>query len=107
MDDKRTFPRWRKRLLVEIKADGRTATGFTWDLSHTGLFISSSYVPKLGEKLDASLHLPNGRRVACIGTVVRIRRVPSALADGEANNGFSLALGDYFEDYARFLNDLR
>jgi hypothetical protein len=107
MDDKRTFPRWRKRLLVEIKADGRSASGFTWDLSHTGLFVSSSYMPKLGEKLGILLHLPGGKMVACVGTVVRTRRVPAALADGEANHGFSLALGDYFEDYARFLNDLR
>ncbi|HMM33866.1 MAG TPA: PilZ domain-containing protein [Thermoanaerobaculia bacterium] len=107
MNDKRTFPRWRKRLLVELRTGGRTATGFTWDLSHTGLFVSSSYVPKLGEKLEALLTLPSGKKVACVGTVVRIRRVPTALADGEANHGFSLALGDYFEDYARFLNDLR
>lgn len=106
MNDKRTFPRKKKRLLVEIATEGRTASGFTWDLSHTGLFISSSYVPKLGEKLEAVLQLPNGKKVAFSGTVVRIRRLPSALAEGEANNGFSLALGGYFEEYARFLETL-
>lgn len=106
MDDKRVFSRKKKRLLVEIVLDGRTATGFTWDLSHTGLFISSSYVPKIGEKLQTVLHLPNGKKVECGGTVVRIRRVPSALGEGEANNGFSLALGGYFEEYARFMGDL-
>ncbi len=107
MNDKRTFPRRRKRLLVEISAEGRTATGFTWDLSHTGLFVSSAYVPRLGEKIDVVLHLPGGKKVACGGTVVRVRRLPAALVEGEANNGFSLALGGYFEDYARFLSELR
>lgn len=106
MTDKRSFARKRRRLLVEIVAGGRTVNGFTWDLSHTGLFISSHYQPSLGEKLGAILHLPNGRKVSCEGTVVRIRRVPSALAEFEANNGFSLALGGYFEEYARFMGEL-
>ena len=107
MVDKRTFTRLRKRLLVSFDVDGKTVSGFTIDLSHTGLFVSCSYMPKLGEKLGILLYLPGGKIVACVGTVVRTRRVPAALADGEANHGFSLALGDYFEDYARFLNDLR
>jgi Tfp pilus assembly protein PilZ len=106
MNDKRAFSRKRKRLLAEILVDGRTVTAFTWDLSHTGLFLSSHYVPKLGEKLSAVLHLPNGKKVRCEGTVVRIRRVPTALSEGEANNGFCLALGGYFEEYARFMGEL-
>ena len=106
MNDKRTFPRKRKRLLVDIVVDGRVISGFTWDLSHTGLFISSSYVPKLADRLKASLHLPNGKKVDCEGTVVRIRHVPTALAEGGGTHGFSLALGGYFEDYARYLGDL-
>ena len=52
MNEKRTFPRWKKRLLVDFEVEGRTASGFTWDISHTGLSISSQYVPKLGEKLQ-------------------------------------------------------
>lgn len=106
MNDKRSFPRKRKRLLVDIEVDGRSVSGFTWDLSHTGLFISSSYVPKLADRLKASLHLPNGKKVECEGTVVRIRNVPSALAEGTGNHGFCLALGGYFEDYARYMGDL-
>jgi hypothetical protein len=106
MNDKRSFPRKRKRLLVDIVADGRTSTGFTWDLSHTGVFISSQYVPKIGERLKAFLHLPNGKKAECAGTVVRSRHVPTALAEGAGNHGFCLALAGYFEDYARFLGDL-
>jgi Tfp pilus assembly protein PilZ len=106
MIDKRTFPRKKKRLLVDLQVDGRTASGFTWDLSHTGLFISSQYVPKTGDHLLAVLHLPNGKKVECAGTVVRSRRVPAALAEGGGNHGFCLALTGYVEEYARFLSDL-
>ena len=81
MNEKRAFSRWKKRLLVDLVVEGRTATGFTWDISHTGLSISSQYVPKLGEKLRTIVHLPNGKKVECHGTVVRVRRVPLALAD--------------------------
>ena len=107
MNDKRAFSRLKKRLLVDLVVEGRTASGFTWDISHTGLSISSQYVPKLGEKLRTILHLPNGKKVDCHGTVVRVRRVPLALANELGGSGFCLALGGYFEDYSRFLGDLK
>jgi len=107
VSEKRTFSRWKKRILLDIHVEGRTASGFTWDISHTGLSISSGYVPKLGEKLRTTLHLPNGKKVDCHGTVVRVRRVPLALADELGGSGFCLALGGYFEEYSRFLGDLK
>ncbi len=107
MNEKRTFSRLKKRLLVDIAVEGRTASGFTWDISHTGLSISSQYVPKLGEHLQTTVHLPNGKTVKCHGTVVRVRRVPLALADELGGSGFCLALGGYFEEYSRFLGDLK
>ena len=64
-------------------------------------------MPKLGEKLRTILHLPNGKKVDCHGTVVRVRRVPLALADELGGSGFCLALGGYFEEYSRFLGDLK
>ncbi len=106
MNDKRTFSRWKKRLLVDLILEGRTASGFTSDISHTGLFITSSYVPNLGDKLRIFLQLPNGKKVGCDGTVVRKRHIPAALAGSEGNNGFCLALGGYFEEYSRFLGSL-
>jgi hypothetical protein len=107
MNEKRTFSRLKKRLLVDIAVEGRTASGFTWDISHTGLSISSQYVPTLGERLRTRLHLPNGKTIECHGTVVRVRRVPLALADELGGSGFCLALGGYFEEYSRFLGDLK
>jgi hypothetical protein len=106
MNDRRSFPRKRRRLLVDIVVEDRTSSGFTWDLSHTGLFISSQYVPRTGERLRAFLHLPSGKKVECSGTVVRSRRVPTALAEGAGNQGFCIALAGYFEEYARFLSAL-
>lgn len=107
MNEKRSFSRWKKRILIDLHVEGRTASGFTWDISHTGLSISSQYVPKLGEKLRTTLHLPNGKKADCHGTVVRVRRVPLALADELGGSGFCLALGGYFEEYSRFLGELK
>ena len=100
MAEKRAFQRKKKRLIVDFLIDGRSFTGFTRDLSFTGLFISSSWTPKVGERLSASLHLPDGRKVSCEGRVVRARRVPTAFAHTEPS-GFSVKLSSYFEDYCR------
>jgi hypothetical protein len=104
MADKRTFPRKKKRLLVSFEVDGRTVAGFTLDISHTGLLVSSFHLPKSGEPLKLTLQLQNGRKVECSGTVVRTRRMPAALAQGNSSI-FSLSLTGYFEDYARLVSE--
>ncbi|MCL4808521.1 MAG: PilZ domain-containing protein [Thermoanaerobaculia bacterium] len=104
MADKRAFPRKKKRLIATFEVDGRTATGFTLDISHTGLLVSSLQLPKPGEAVRLTLQLQNGRKVECAGTVVRTRRLPSALAQGNGS-AFSLSLGGYFEDYARLVSE--
>lgn len=105
MPEKRTFPRKKKRLVVDFVADGSRHTGFTWDLSFTGLNIASSFLPGIGAKLSANLHLPDGKMVACEGRVVRAKRVPSALA-ASAGHGFSVEISGYFEEYFRYLSTL-
>lgn len=104
MADKRTFPRKKKRLLVNFDVDGRTVAGFTLDISHTGMLISSFHLPRTGEPLKLTLQLQNGKRVECAGTVVRTRRLPAALAQGNGSV-FSLSLTGYFEDYARLVSE--
>jgi hypothetical protein len=104
MADKRTFPRKKKRLIVSFEVDGRTATGFTLDISHTGLLVSSLHLPKPGESVRVTLQLQNGRKVECEGTVVRTRRLPAALAQGHGS-AFSLSLGGYHEEYARLVSE--
>jgi hypothetical protein len=107
MNEKRTFSRWKKRLLVDLLVEGRTASGFTWDISHTGLSISSQYVPKLGESLRTIVHLPNGRKVDCHGTVVRVRRVPLALADELGGAASASLSGWLFRGLLPFLGSLK
>jgi hypothetical protein len=104
MADKRSFPRKKKRVLVSFEVDGRTVRGFTLDISHTGLLVSSFHLPKTGQPLKLTLQLQNGRMVECEGTVVRARRLPAALAQGNGS-AFSLSLAGYFEEYARLVSD--
>jgi hypothetical protein len=105
MADKRTFPRLKKRLVVEFSHDGESHTGFTHDVSHTGFFIVSTQLPKPGTTVPATLHLPDGRKITLTGQVVRARRSPPQLRDSVAN-GFSLQLSGYHEEYMRFIASL-
>ena len=104
MADKRTFQRLKKRLMVNFEVEGRTVAGFTLDLSHTGLLISSFHLPKLGERIRLVLTLPNGKKIECAGRVVRARRLPPELAQG-AGSAFGVTLDGYFEDYARLVGE--
>ena len=105
MNDKRTFPRKRKRLLASFEVDGRAVAGFTLDLSHTGLLISSFHLPKLGQPLRVTLQLPSGKRIEVAGKVARARRLPAALAEG-TGSVFGLALEGYVEEYFRMVSAL-
>lgn len=106
MADKRNFGRLRKRFLVTFEVEGRTVAGFTIDLSHTGLLISSLHLPRIGDSVRLVLNLQNGKEVECAGRVVRARRLPPELAQG-AGSVFGVALDGYFEDYARLVSDAR
>lgn len=103
MTDKRSFQRRKKRLLVEFGNETSKHTGFTWDLSYTGLFVSCNVLPKLGEPLTVVLQLPDGKKVELHGKAVRGRQVPASLAYTEPN-GFSLAISSYSEEYTKFLS---
>jgi hypothetical protein len=102
--DKRTFARLRKRLLASFEVDGRTVAGFTIDLSHTGLLVSSFHLPRIGEQIRLVLQLPSGKKIECVGRVVRARRLPPELSQG-AGSVFGVALEGYFEEYARLVSD--
>lgn len=105
MADKRVFPRLKKRLVVDFTIEGTHYSGFTHDLSYTGFFVVSSKLPAPGTELAATLHLPDGKRIALTGRVIRARRVPPQLAQSMAN-GFSLQINGYSEDYTRFVETL-
>jgi hypothetical protein len=103
--EKRGFARSKRRFLVEFSLEGTVCTGFTNDVSPSGIFIRSVRLPVPGTLLTANLHLPEGKRIAVRGKVVRSYRVPAALSR-LIPSGFSIRLSDTPEDYFQFLATL-
>jgi hypothetical protein len=104
MSDKRTFPRIKRRLLVQFHHDGADRTGFSRDLSHTGLFIKSTSIPQIGESLSLKVTLPDGRHIVLPGKVVRGVRASGLL--GVDTGGFSFQLSGYVEAYVNYVMSL-
>ena len=105
MVERRSFPRLGKRLIAEFTSEHFAGTGFTRDVSHTGLFVASARLPLIGASLSLLLSLDNGKKVRVEGTVVRKRRAPASLAFSEPT-GFSIQLRDYSEELTRYLSSL-
>jgi PilZ domain-containing protein len=105
MAERRTFARKKRRFLVEFSLQGANCTGFTYDVSPTGIFVRSIRLPNPGTVLTANLHLPEGKRIAVRGKVIRSFRVPPALSR-VIPSGFSIRLADAPEDYFQFLSTL-
>jgi len=105
MAERRGFARKKRRFLVEFHLQGSNCTGFTYDVSPTGIFVRSMRLPALGTLLTASLHLMSGKRISVRGRVVRSHRVPAELAR-VVPSGFSMCLSDTPEDYFQFLATL-
>src|SRR5512143_534290 len=101
MAERRSFARKKRRFLVEFNLQGSNCTGFTYDISPTGIFVRSIRLPALGTFLTANLHLTTGKRIAVRGRVVRSHRVPAELAR-LVPSGFSMSLSDTPEDYYQF-----
>jgi hypothetical protein len=101
MAERRTFARKKRRFLVEFDLQGASCTGFTYDVSPTGIFVRSIRLPNPGTFLTANLHLSSGKRIAVRGKVLRSHRVPAALAR-LVPSGFSMKLSDTPEDYFQF-----
>ena len=105
MAERRGFARKKRRFLVEFHLQGSNCTGFTYDVSPTGIFVRSVRLPSPGTYLTANLHLTTGKRIAVRGRVVRSHRVPAELAR-IVPSGFSMSLSDTPEDYFQFLATL-
>ena len=105
MAERRGFARKKRRFLVEFHLQGANCTGFTYDVSPSGIFVRSIRLPALGTYLTANLHLTAGKRIAVRGRVVRSHRVPAELAR-VVPSGFSMTLSDTPEDYFQFLASL-
>ncbi len=105
MAERRGFARKKRRFLVEFSLQGAACNGFTYDVSATGIFVRSIRLPNPGTFLTANLHLPEGKRIAVQGKVVRSFRVAPALSR-LIPSGFSIRLSDTPEDYYQLLATL-
>jgi hypothetical protein len=105
VSERRGFGRKKRRFLVEFKLRGAQCTGFTYDISASGIFVRSVRLPEPGTFMSADLHLPEGKRLTVRGKVVRSFRVPASLAR-LVPSGFSMKLSESPEDYFQFLSTL-
>ena len=105
MAEKRKYPRVKRRLVIEFRLAEAPYYGFTHNLSPMGLFVRSVRIPNPGTTLNAELHLPDGKRIALNGKVVRSYRAPTALAR-LVPSGFGMTLGSTPEEYYKFLASL-
>jgi PilZ domain len=101
MAEKRGAPRRKKRIVVDFDTTEAKTTGFTHDLSRTGLFIRTIRIPRIGKVLRAVLHLPDGSQLPIEGTVVRSFRAPSMLGT-VLPAGFALKVSPKSPEYDTF-----
>ncbi|HEX9302979.1 MAG TPA: PilZ domain-containing protein [Thermoanaerobaculia bacterium] len=105
MAEERFSTRKRRRYLIEWQSDDSLCTGFTHDISPTGIFVRSTYIEKIGAILTMQLLLPEGGKLRIRGIVVRSHRIPQHLR-GVVPSGFGVRLKEAPEEYFRLLADL-
>ncbi len=105
MTQKRFSPRRRRRYLVEWQNGDVLCTGFTHDISPTGVFVRSSNIPKVGETVAICLLVPDGGKLWLRGSVVRSQQVPQNLRAARPS-GFGVHLTEAPEEYFQLLADL-
>jgi hypothetical protein len=105
MPERRRFTRIQRRYAVEFRAAGRNRSAFTHNLSPTGLFVCSVYMPRPGTALSLWMTLPGGRKVLLGARVVRSYWVPARLTRF-IPSGFCVTIQHGPEEYFRFLATL-
>lgn len=93
------------RYLVEWLTDDIPRTGFTHDISPTGIFIRTIHIPRNGESVTMRLRVRAGKKLRLRGTVVRSYRVPPNLRRYIAS-GFCIRLDEAPEEYFQLLANL-
>ena len=98
--------RKRRRFTVEFEAAGIKHTGFTHDVSPSGLFVCSIRAPKPGTAVSLSLRSSKDKDVKLRGITVRSFRGPASLA-GVMPTGFGVRFSESPpEDYFSLLATL-
>jgi hypothetical protein len=102
----RSPARKKKKLLVQFHdRTGALHTGWTRDVSPTGLFIVSVPMPTIGESIVLKLHMPRGVILELAGTVVRHGR-GSASVEGSAPLGFGFRITTPDEAFSKLFETL-
>jgi Tfp pilus assembly protein PilZ len=76
--EKRVEGRTKRRLMVRYGLNEVSKTGFTRNLSDSGMFIQTTQIFKPGTTIQIEVVFPSGK-FAIWGRVVRARRVPAQL----------------------------
>jgi hypothetical protein len=105
MPNRRFCPRKKCRYLVEWQKDDSVHTGFTHDVSATGIFVRSGSIPCVGAAVTMQLQVPGGGKLRLRGTVVRSHRVPQNLRRF-VPSGFCIHLTEAPEEYFQVLATL-
>ena len=77
--DKRELGRAKKRVMVRYGLEKPDRTGFTKNVSETGLYIKTNNVLKPGLTIQIELHFPD-RKFSMWARVVWAKKVPPQLA---------------------------
>jgi len=77
--DKRELGRAKRRVMVRYGLEKPDRTGFTKNVSETGLYIKTNNVLKPGLTIQIELHLPD-RKFSMWARVVWAKKVPPQLA---------------------------
>ena len=80
-------------------------SGYTYNLSPTGLFICSISLPRPGTPLHMRMVLPGGKKILLGVRVVRSYHVPARL-QRFVPSGFCVQLQHAPEDYFQFIASL-
>jgi len=89
MKERRKARRFGKRLQVRFGEAGFDHTGFTQDVSASGMFVVSTTLPALGQRVHLQVHATPSQAVHFEGVVQRHKQAPRAL-QAYAKNGFGV-----------------
>ncbi len=104
MPNRRGHPRYRTDVMLDFGVAESKVTGMTWDVSLGGMFVRTSRMPDVGQKLLVTLRFPEGRQLLVQAEVVRIFHPSAILRDVlPAGFGVSIRNGD---SYKRFVESV-
>ncbi len=100
MKERRRARRYGRRLQVRFGEAGFDHTGFTQDVSSSGMFVVSTVLPGLGQRVHLLVQVTPSKAVHFEGQVQRHKQAPRAL-QAYSKNGFGvrfLPLDELLED---------